>query len=233
MDKNEFIKELEKLDIVLTDKQLWQLDKYYKLLIEWNKKINLTRITVEKDVYLKHFYDSVTLKRVVNLCQNLSICDIGTGAGFPGIVLKIVFPTLSITLVDSLFKRVKFLDLVIKELDLKDVIAVHSRGEDFAKLHREEFDIVTSRAVMNLTSLSEISIPLVKVNGYFMPMKANCANELKEVKEILFKLGSEIEMVDEFKLPVENSNRTLIVIKKLKKTNPKYPRSFDKIKKNR
>ena len=173
MDKNEFIKKLEKLNITLNDKQKEQLDKYYKLLIEWNEKINLTRITEEKDVYLKHFYDSITLKRVIDLCQNLSICDIGTGAGFPGIVLKIVFPNLSVTLVDALQKRVNFLNLVIKELELKDIVAIHSRGEDYAKLHREEFDIVTSRAVMNLTSLSEISLPLVKVNGYFIPMKAN------------------------------------------------------------
>ena len=233
MDKNEFIKELEKLDIALTDKQKEQLDKYYKLLIEWNEKINLTRITEEKDVYLKHFYDSITLKRVFDLCQNLSICDIGTGAGFPGLVLKIVFPTLSVTLVDALQKRVNFLNLVIKELELKDIAAIHSRGEDYAKLHREKFDIVTSRAVMNLTSLSEISIPLVKVNGYFIPMKANCDEEIQDAKSILSKLDSEIELVDAFNLPIENSNRTLIKIKKLKKTNVKYPRSFDKIKKNR
>ena len=232
MDKNEFIKELEKLDITLTVKQIEQLDKYYKLLIEWNEKINLTRITDEKDVYLKHFYDSITLKRVIDLCQNLSICDIGTGAGFPGLVLKIVFPTLSVTLVDALQKRVNFLKLVIKELELKDIVAIHSRGEDYAKIHREEFDIVTSRAVMNLTSLSEISIPLVKVNGYFIPMKANCDEEIQDAKSILSKLDSEIELVDAFTLPIENSNRTLIKIKKLKKTNVKYPRSFDKIKKN-
>ena len=233
MDKNEFIKELEKLDITLTAKQKEQLDMYYKLLIEWNEKINLTRITEEKDVYLKHFYDSITLKRVIDLCQNLSICDIGTGAGFPGIVLKIVFPTLSVTVVDALQKRVKFLNLVIKELELKDIVAIHSRGEDYAKLHREEFDIVTSRAVMNLTSLSEISLPLVKVNGYFIPMKANATEEIADAKDIISKLDSEIELIDEFVLPIENSNRTLIKIKKLKETNVKYPRSFDKIKKNR
>lgn len=233
MTKEEFIKELKKMDIVLSNVQLNQLDKYYHLLVEWNKKINLTRITEEKDVYLKHFYDSITLTRVINLCQNLSLCDIGTGAGFPGVVLKIVFPTLSVTLVDSLLKRVNFLNLVINELDLKDIVAIHSRAEDYAKLHREEFDVVTSRAVMNLTSLSEISIPLVKVYGYFIPMKANAYDEIEDSKNILLKLDSKIELIDEFALPIEKSHRTIIKIVKLRKTNLKYPRTFDKIKKNR
>ena len=232
MDKETFIKELEKMNINLNDTQLNQLDRYYKLLIEWNKKINLTRIIDEKDVYLKHFYDSITLCKAINLCQNLSLCDIGTGAGFPGIVLKIVFPTLSVTLIDSLLKRVNFLNIVIKDLELTNIVAIHARGEDYARENREKFDIVTSRAVANLSTLSELSLPMCKVNGYFIPMKANASEEISEAKDILLKLNSEIEEVIEFDLPIENSHRTLIKISKKNKTNTKYPRSFDKIKKN-
>ena len=232
MDKETFIKELEKMNINLNDTQLNQLDRYYKLLIEWNKKINLTRIIDEKDVYLKHFYDSITLCKAINLCQKLSLCDIGTGAGFPGIVLKIVFPTLSVTLIDSLLKRVNFLNIVIKDLELTNIVAIHARGEDYARENREKFDIVTSRAVANLSTLSELSLPMCKVNGYFIPMKANASEEISEAKDILVKLNSEIEEVIEFDLPIENSHRTLIKISKKNKTNTKYPRSFDKIKKN-
>jgi len=232
MDKETFIKELEKMNINLNDTQLNQLDRYYKLLIEWNKKINLTRIIDEKDVYLKHFYDSITLCKAINLCQNLSLCDVGTGAGFPGIVLKIVFPTLSVTLIDSLLKRVNFLNIVIKDLELTNIVAIHARGEDYARENREKFDIVTSRAVANLSTLSELSLPMCKVNGYFIPMKANASEEISEAKDILVKLNSEIDEVIEFDLPIENSHRTLIKISKKNKTNTKYPRSFDKIKKN-
>ena len=137
MNKEEFINELSKLNIMLSSKQLDQLDKYYHLLVEWNQKINLTRIIEEKDVYLKHFYDSLTLSRVIDLNNDLKLCDIGTGAGFPGIVLKIVFPKLKITLVDSLLKRIKFLDIVIKELGLSDIETVHSRAEDYVKIHKK------------------------------------------------------------------------------------------------
>lgn len=232
MDKEVFIRELEKMNISLNSKQLDQLDRYYKLLIEWNEKINLTRIIEEKDVYLKHFYDSITLCKAINLCQNVSLCDVGTGAGFPGIVLKIVFPTLHITLIDSLLKRINFLNLVIKELELENIVAVHTRGEDYAKIHREEFDIVTSRAVANLTTLSELCIPMCKVGGYFIPMKANAKEEIQNSFDILNKLNSEIIEVIEFELPYEKSHRTLIKILKKSITNQKYPRSFDKIKNN-
>lgn len=232
MDKETFVKELEKIGVNITNEQLEQLDKYYQLLIEWNEKVNLTRITEEKDVYLKHFYDSITLCRIINL-ENLSLCDVGTGAGFPGIVLKIMFPTLSITLVDSLLKRVNFLNIVIKELKLENINAIHSRAEDFAKTHYEEFDIVTSRAVANLTTLSEMCIPLVKINGFFIPMKANCEEEIKNAKTILNTLHSEIVELLEFELPIENSHRTLIKIKKLQNCNVKISIRLKKKKKNR
>ena len=214
MNKEEFIKELAKLNIMLSSKQLEQLDSYYHLLIEWNEKINLTRITEENDVYLKHFYDSLTLSRVIDLNNNLKLCDIGTGAGFPGIVLKIVFPNLKITLVDSLLKRIKFLNIVITTLGLTDIEAIHSRAEDYVKFHKGEFDIVTSRAVSRLSNLLEYSIPLVKKGGYFIPMKANCEDEIKESLPILKRTNMLIEKIDEFLLPIENSKRTIIKIRK-------------------
>ena len=214
MNKEEFVEELKKINITLSSKQLDQLDKYYHLLVEWNKKINLTRIIEEKDVYLKHFYDSLTLSRVIDLNKDLILCDVGTGAGFPGIVLKIAFPNLKITLVDSLLKRIKFLDIVIKELDLKDIETVHSRAEDYVKFHKNEFDIVTSRAVSRLINLLDYSIPLLNKSGVFAPMKANCDEEIKESLPILKRKHLKLEKIEKFNLPFENSNRTLLIIKK-------------------
>ena len=212
MNKEEFINELEKINIMLSSKQLNQLDKYYHLLIEWNEKINLTRITEENEVYLKHFYDSLTLSKIVDLKQDLKLCDIGTGAGFPGIVLKIVFPNLKITLVDALLKRINFLNVVIKELGLSDINTVHSRAEDYVKFHKNEYDIVTCRAVSRLSNLIDYSIPLLKKNGYFIPMKANCEEEINDSIPIIKRKNLIIEKIDRFKLPIENSNRTIIKI---------------------
>ena len=214
MNKEDFIIELEKINIKLNEKQLMQLDRYYQLLIEWNEKINLTRITEEKEVYLKHFYDSLTLSKVIDLTKDIKLCDIGTGAGFPGMVLKIIFPNLQVTLIDSLLKRVKFLNIIIQELELTGIEAIHSRAEDYAKLHRNEFDIVTSRAVSRLNNLLDYSATLVKNNGYFIPIKAKCEDEIKECNEKLKRKKLFIEKIAEFNLPFENSHRTLIKIKK-------------------
>ena len=233
MDKELFIEELKKINIDINEDQLNKLETYYNFLVEYNKNVNLTRIVDKDEVYLKHFYDSLTLIKAIDLNQELSLCDVGTGAGFPGMVLAIVFPTLSITLVDSLQKRIVFLDELIKKLELNNVKTVHSRIEDYARDNRECFDIVTSRAVANLRVLSEISIPLVKVNGHFIPMKANAENEIEDANDILNKLDCSIEKVIEFNLPIENSIRTLIKIKKNKVTNKKYPRRFDLIKKDK
>ena len=231
MNKKEFIQEINKLGIQLTDEQLHQLDKYYQLLIEWNKVMNLTGITEEKeDVYLKHFYDSLTLSKVIDLNQDLTICDVGSGAGFPGIVLKICFPNLKITLLDSLKKRVNYLNEIIKELDLKNIEAIHTRAEDYAKQNREKFDIVTARAVANLKILSELCIPMVKVNGLFIAMKANIEEEIENSTEILKKLDSKIEKIETFYLPIENSIRNIIMIQKQKTTNNLYPRRIEKMK---
>lgn len=215
MTKEEFIIELKKMNISLTDEQLEELDKYYHLLVEWNNKINLTRIIEENDVYLKHFYDSLTLAKVIDLDKELKLCDIGTGAGFPGIVLKIAFPNLKITLVDALLKRVNFLNIVIKELGLSDIETVHSRVEDYVKFHKNEFDIVTSRAVSRLSNLIDYSVPLLNKKGSFIPMKANCEEEIKESLPILKRKGLVISKIEEFTLPFENSHRTLIKINKM------------------
>lgn len=224
MNLEQFIEETSKLEIKLTKEQLNQLEKFYELLITWNEKMNLTRITEKEDVYLKHFYDSLTLVKVIDLNQDLTLCDVGSGAGFPGIVLKIVFPTLKIRLIDSLLKRVNYLNEIIKELDLLDIEAIHTRAEDYARNHREEYDIVTARAVANLKSLSELCIPMVKEQGYFVSMKGNIEQELEESKSMIGTLGGKLEEAKEFLLPIENSSRTLIKIKKIKQTSTKYPR---------
>lgn len=225
-----FIEELKKLNIEPTENQLELLEKFYNLLIEWNQKINLTRITEKEDVYLKHFYDSLTITKVIDLNNVDSLCDVGTGAGFPGIVLKIMYPNLKITLIDSLQKRVNYLNEIIKELNLDNIEAIHLRAEDYAKNNREKYDIVTARAVTNLKLLSELCIPMVKENGYFIPLKANVDDEITESKNILNELKSKIEKQESFNLPIENSIRNILLIKKYEKTNPKYPRRFDKIK---
>ena len=230
MNLENFIKEIEELGINLNNEQLSQLEKFYKLLISWNEKMNLTRITDKEEVYLKHFYDSLTLSKVIDLTKELILCDVGSGAGFPGIVLKIAFPNLKITLIDSLQIRVNYLNEIIKDLNLCNIEAIHTRAEDYARNHREEYDIVTARAVANLKMLSELCIPMVKEKGYFIAMKANIEEELENSKEILKKLNSNIEKIETFYLPVENSIRNIIKIKKESKTNPVYPRKIEKIK---
>ena len=230
MNLDLFIEETKKLGIELTSQQLEKLNQFYELLISWNQKMNLTRITEKEDVYLKHFYDSLTLSKVIDLNQDLTLCDVGSGAGFPGIVLKICFPNLKITLLDSLQKRVNYLNEIIKELDLKNIEAIHTRAEDYAKQNREKFDIVTARAVANLKILSELCIPMVKVNGLFIAMKANIEKEIENSTEILKKLDSKIEKIETFYLPIENSIRNIIMIQKQKPTNNLYPRRIEKMK---
>ena len=230
MNLDLFIEETKKLGIELTSQQLEKLNQFYELLISWNQKMNLTRIIEKEDVYLKHFYDSLTLSKVIDLKQDLTLCDVGSGAGFPGIVLKICFPNLKITLLDSLQKRVNYLNEIIKELDLKNIEAIHTRAEDYAKQNREKFDIVTARAVANLKILSELCIPMVKVNGLFIAMKANVEEEIENSTEILKKLDSKIEKIEIFYLPIENSIRNIIMIQKQKPTNILYPRRIEKMK---
>ena len=232
MNLNEFILKVKELGIELNEHQVNQYNKYYELLVEYNKVMNLTGITEYEEVLEKHFYDSLTMISKVNL-NNSSLVDIGAGAGFPCIPLKIAVPSLDVTVVDSLTKRMTFLDVVIKELKLENIRCLAMRGEDFAKLHREEFDYVTARAVARLNILNEITIPLVKVGGYFIALKGNDGLvEINECKDAFNKLGARVEFIDEFNLPNENSKRINIFIKKEKKTNVIYPRDYAKIKKN-
>lgn len=229
MDRELFVREVKKLNIDLTEKILDQLDAYYQLLIEWNEKINLTAITDKNEVYLKHFYDSLTLCKVIDLNNEESLCDIGTGAGFPGIVLKICFPHLKLTLVDALNKRINFLKLVCAELGLNGVECIHARAEEYALKNRELFDVVTARAVAPLNILLEYSIPLVKVSKYFIALKGN--EDINESKNALKVLNCKLLDISKFLLPIEESNRSIIKIEKLGNTSGKYPRRFAEIKK--
>ena len=224
MNQNKFIEELKKINISINELQLKQLERYYELLVEYNKFMNLTGITIKEEVYLKHFYDSLTIAKVIDLNQYDTLCDVGTGAGFPGLVIKIIYPNLKITLLDSLNKRLNFLNIVIKELNLKDIETIHIRAEEYKK----QFDIVVARAVAPLNILLEYCIPITKVNGYFIAMKGK--NE--EANNALKELNSEIIETNSFLLPIEQSNRTIIKIKKIKETDKKYPRKYSEIKKN-
>lgn len=229
MNKEIFLEELKKINIILTDDKLDKLQKYYEILITENQKYNLTAITKEEDVYLKHFYDSLTLTKIIDL-NTQSLCDIGTGAGFPGIVLKIVYPTLKVTLLDSTEKKCKFLQKVIDSLELKDIEVINERAEIFSKENREKYDIVTSRAVAPLKHLLEYSIPLVKVNGFYIAMKGEITKETENIEVYYQKLDIIEDKILTFKLPFEKSTRTLIRYRKIKETNPIYPRKYKDIK---
>lgn len=231
MNKDDFIKEVEKLGIKITENKLNQLEKYYEMLIEYNKVMNLTGIIEKEEVYLKHFYDSLTISKIIDLTSEESLCDIGTGAGFPGIVLKIFYPNLKITLVDSLNKRIIFLNEVIRELKLEKIETVHSRMEEYAKGNIEKFDVVTARAVAQMHFLLEVSIPMLKIGKHFIAMKGNIENEI-DYNYALDKLSASQLDIIKFKLPNENSNRTLIKIIKNKSTKKIFPRKYVEIKRN-
>ena len=232
MNREQFVKELENINVKLTENQLNQLEKYYEMLVEYNKVMNLTGITEHNQVFLKHFYDSLTLAKIIDLKENYTLCDIGTGAGFPGLVIKICFPNLKVVLLDSLNKRTNFLNDVIKELNLKNIEVIHTRAEEYALNHRNQFDITTARAVAHLSVLLEYAIPMTKENKYFIALKANVEEEIKEINNALKCLNVKIEEQQEFNLPIENSTRTIIKFKKIK-DNGKYPRKYSEIKKNR
>lgn len=223
----QFEKDLKQWNIMLSEKQLQQFLTYFEMLVEWNKKMNLTAITEYEEVMKKHFVDSLSLTQAFDLSDNLSLIDVGTGAGFPGLPLKIVFPNLKITLLDSLNKRVQFLNAVIEELGLQDIEAVHGRAEDFAKenLLREKFDLAVSRAVANLTTLSEYCLPFVKVGGSFISYKSEkAADEIDQAKKAIFLLGGNLEKQIELHLPDSDIYRNLVVIEKKAASPKKYPR---------
>jgi len=227
LNENHFIEYLEKHNVILNEFQVKKFRTYYDLLVEWNEKVNLTAITEQKDVYLKHFYDSITPSFYFNFEKERTICDIGAGAGFPSIPLKICFPHLQITIVDSLKKRIHFLTHLIEELQLSNVQLIHSRAEDVGKLkqYRESFDIVTARAVARMAVLSEYCLPLCKIGGTFLALKgSNSEEELLNAKKAIAVLGGEVVENNVFHLPIENSERSIIRIKKMKKTKKIYPR---------
>ncbi len=228
----DFNKLLANIDIQLSDHQLKQFDDYYHFLVSYNEKVNLTAITEEKDVYIKHFYDSLLLAKSINLLEVNTLCDVGSGAGFPSIPLKILYPHLKITVIDSLDKRLVFLKELGKILSLDNLELIHSRAEDYAKKNREIFDVVTARAVARENILNELCIPLTKVGGYFVSMKGkNADEELNEGKSLEILKGKIIDRKD-YHLPEEDSKRVLIVIKHFDKCSNKYPRAFGAIKKN-
>ncbi|MFC9777324.1 16S rRNA (guanine(527)-N(7))-methyltransferase RsmG [Paenibacillus chitinolyticus] len=225
--QKQFVSHLQPHQLSFSDEQLQQFETYYRLLVEWNEKINLTAITERDQVYLKHFYDSLSLAFYVDMEKVETMADIGSGAGFPSIPLKIAFPHLKVTIVDSLNKRIVFLNELVKELGLKDVTCVHARAEDAARLqqHRDQYDLVTARAVARLSVLNEFCLPFVKVGGLFVAMKAADAEE--ELKEAAFSIGllkGQLKQVDRLELPVEKSVRHFIQISKIAPTPGKYPR---------
>jgi 16S rRNA (guanine527-N7)-methyltransferase len=223
----QFVAMLKEKGITLTDKQLEQFEKYYQTLVEWNEKMNLTALTDKADVYLKHFYDSLTAAFYFDFSKPFLLCDVGAGAGFPSIPLKIAFPHIEVTIVDSLNKRISFLLHLADVLDLENVHFIHDRAETFGvnPNYRESYDVVTARAVARMSVLSELCLPLVAKGGHFIAMKAAHANdELENGQKAIATLGGKVEGIFTFTLPVEESERTILVIKKEKQTPKKYPR---------
>lgn len=231
MSKDIYLKQIKdaflQLDYELTDRQAEQFYHYYEMLIETNKVMNLTAITEFPDVLIKHFVDSGALMKIMNLKNCKKIIDIGTGAGFPGIPLKILYPHLQVTLLDSLNKRINFLNQVVEELGLEQVVLLHGRAEDYArqKEYREQYDLCVSRAVANLSTLSEYCIPYVKKEGWFVPYKTGkIADELQQAGYAIHELGCKLEKTEEMYLPNTEIERMFVFIKKIKPTPNKYPR---------
>ena len=237
--KHILVDKFNEINIELNDTQIEQFEKYYELLIEWNNVMNLTAIIEKEDVVIKHFVDSVSIclfndfnfNEKVNKQHIVSVIDIGTGAGFPGIPLKIVYPGLKVTLLDSLNKRVNYLNTVIKELGLKDIVAIHGRAEDYAKKedYRERYDLCVSRAVSNLATLSEYCLPYVRQGKFFVPYKSQKLNEeIKAGKKAIAVMGGDIISKYKFNLLDTDNERSFICVKKIKKTPNKYPRGGNK-----
>ncbi len=227
MNKQEFISSLTELNLTLTTEQIEMLSIYYQMLIDYNKHTNITALKTEEDIYLKHFYDSLTLNKYLQ--KDSKVLDIGTGAGFPGMVLAIVNPDIQFVLLDANHKKIQFLQILNERLKLKNVTFVCARAEEYVKVHKSEFDIVTSRAVAELRILLELSLPALKDKGLFLPMKANVEEELAKSGDTLEILGGKIKAIDKFYLPKENSLRTILVIERIPKNLDKYPRTYDKI----
>ena len=226
-DTSQFEKDLEVLGIKLNEKQIKQFLTYYEMLVEWNSFMNLTAITEFEDVMKKHFIDSISLIKAYDISKPVNVIDVGTGAGFPGLALKIAYPNLKITLLDSLNKRIQFLNEVIQKLQLEEITTIHGRAEDYSKReeYREKFDLCVSRAVANLSTLSEYCLPYVKKGGYFVSYKSEKVSEEIIIAEHAIKiLGGIIDRQVEFYLPKSDIYRNLFVIRKFENTPKKYPR---------
>lgn len=227
MNEQQFIEALKQKGIELSEAQIVQFRKYFELLVEWNEKMNLTAITDLEGVYLKHFYDSISASFYFDFNKVTTVCDVGAGAGFPSLPIKICFPHLQVTIVDSLNKRITFLNHLSEELGLQNVQFVHARAEEFGQnvKYREQFDVVTARAVARLSVLSELCVPIAKEGGYFVALKAAAGpDELKDAKKAISTLGIQLKEEFAFLLPVEESERTLYVFDKIKSTPKKFPR---------
>lgn len=221
------IKACEALNLSINEKQVEQFIKYKDLLIEWNKKINLTAITDEKEIVLKHFIDCISLMSVYKIEDNMNIIDVGTGAGFPAVPIKIMCPDVNVTLLDSLNKRINFLNELIIQLELKNIFCIHSRAEDSGrdKKFREKYDLCVSRAVANLAVLSEYCLPFILVGGTFISFKSvNIDDELNEAKTAIKKLGAKIDSVKTVNIPYSDIQRSIVIIKKIRQTPSQYPR---------
>lgn len=227
MNRETFLIEIAKLNIKITKDTEEKLEIYKEFLMEYNAHTNLTAIKEEEGIYLKHFYDSLTMNTYI--MEETKVLDIGTGAGFPGMVLAILNEKTSFTLLDSNNKKTTFLSQLKEKLNLKNVEVIQSRAEEYVKEHLEEFDIVTSRAVAELRILAEYSLPALKLGGHFIPMKANVEEEMPLFLEAISVLNGKIIEKKEFSLPIENSNRTILVVEKNLKSDEIYPRSYDKI----
>lgn len=230
MNREEFIEHIQKINIKPNNQILLNLEEYYNILKGENEKYNLTRIIEKEDVYLKHFYDSLTITKIIDI-KSQSICDLGSGAGFPGLVLAICFPNTKLTLIESSAKKCNFLNIVKTKLSLQNVTVINARVEEYAKENREIFDIVTARAVAPLKHLLEYGVPLVTKGGNFIAMKSNIEEETKNISNYYNKLNIILEKNVKFNLPKEGSLRTLLKYQKLETTNMKYPRKYSEIKK--